>query len=74
MNTLEKLRKLHPEREWCWDPISGAIYLSHNDMAIHAPFLSECGRFRSTPKYYEISLSAALLLHEHNTPLNLENF
>lgn len=64
--TLEQLRGIDPKHEYSMDPETALITALVDDMAIHDPFQSECGRFACTPDYYGIPLKAALVMTAHN--------
>ena len=64
--TLEQLRGIDPKHEYSMDPETALITAVVDDMAIHDPFQSECGRFACTPDYYGIPLKAALVMTAHN--------
>lgn len=69
--TLEALRRLDPKHEYSMHHITGVVVAVVDDMEIHDPFTSECGRFPATPDYYGIPLKAALLMVSHNMELTL---
>lgn len=67
--TLEALRRLDPKNAYFMDVITGRIFVEVDDMSIHDPFMSECGRFPCTPDYYGVPLQAALTMVRHNMEL-----
>ncbi len=67
--TLEALRRLDPKNAYFMDVITGRIFVEVDDMSIHDPFMSECGRFPCTPDYYGVPLQAALVMVRHNMEL-----
>lgn len=64
--TIERLRALDPKHEYSMDPVTGLVTCSVDGMAIHDPFVTECGRFITTPDAYGIPLRAALVMADHN--------
>lgn len=64
--TLEALRRLDPSHRYFMGAITGRIFVEIDDMSIHDPFMSECGRFPCTPDYYGIPIKAAVVMMGHN--------
>lgn len=64
--TLDQLRGIDPKHEYSMDPETALITVTVDDMEIHDPFLSECGRMTCTPDYYGIPMKAALVMTAHN--------
>ena len=64
--TVERLRALAPNLHFSMDPETALITVLVDDMEIHDPFLSECGRMTCTPDYYGIPMKAALVMAAHN--------
>ena len=67
--TLQALRRLDPKNAYFMGAITGRIFVEVDDMSIHDPFTSECGRFPCTPDYYGVPTSAALMMVRHNMEL-----
>lgn len=69
LTTLQRLKSIDPSHYYYMGAITGHIFVDVDDMAIHNPFVSECGRFPCTPDYYGVPLQAALIMVRHNMEL-----
>lgn len=74
---LAHLRAEYPDLDFRVDPEHGYIEFSFEDMAIHDPWSSECGRFRMEASYYGLDTRDAVLMWSFNAPIveaiDLEN-
>lgn len=64
--TMERLKALAPQMEFSVDPMTGRVAAVINEMCIEDPWLSECGRFETTPDAYGIPMPVAITIFSHN--------
>lgn len=69
LTTLQKLKSIDPGHHYYMGAITGVVFCDVDDMAIHNPFVSPCGRFPTVPSTYGIPMKAALIMADHNLPL-----